>query len=261
MSRYKNNPMRASSLAFAVLATSLLSLSATANTLNQEAAELVKKMSKGTVEIVKTFDAKEIGMTGVVVKRGGKPLVVYVDSRTKTMFSGVFITEDGTNLAQKYNDSEVPKPDMKAYWDKAQQTAYVSYGSDKAPALFYVLGESNCGYCKRLHNEIKPLVKAGKVQVRWILLGFNDQADDKAAGVLTAIDPVSAIEDLYERGVAPKGTPAGMGKVKVNHAFSDAFSIGGTPFIISKNKAGDIVTTPGAISGKGLDDLIANSIR
>lgn len=238
-----------------------LAVSATFARAEAPEVELVKKLGKGAVEVIKTFPAPEIGLTGVVVKQGGKTITVFVDPAGKFMFSGMFMDADGKNLSAKYNAENNPKPDLKGIWTKAEQTSYVKYGPDSAPAVLYIVGESNCGYCKRLHKEIKAMADAGKVQARWILIGFNDAADMKAAGVVESADQQKGLDMLYQSGSAFPGTGAGLKKVKSNHAFAESYGIGGTPFIISKKKGGDVKTTPGAVSGDELKLLIAESGR
>lgn len=237
----------------------LLALSQSVLAAADPAVALAAKLAGGKASVISSFQATEIGMTGVVMKRSGQHVIFYVEPTGKYMFSGVAIDKDGKNLMTAYNEKHLPKPDFAAMWKKAEKTAYVEYGSPLAKSVIYVVGESNCGYCKRFHRDIKPLVDKGDVAVRWILLGFDEKADAKAAGVLGAANPKEAVEALYEKSQALPVTKAAAEKVKLNHAFAEEFGIGGTPFILSKGKDGKVTATPGAVSGEGLEKLVASS--
>lgn len=226
-----------------------------------QATELVNKLSGGKAQVVSTFAASAIGMTGVVMKRGGNHVIVYVDPQGKYMISGVVIDADGKNLSQQYSDKYIPKPDYSGMWKAAEKTAYVEYGSPSAKTVLYVVGESNCGYCKRFHKDIKPYVARGDVSVRWILMGFDDAADAKAAAVLSSANQKEALELLYERGQAGKGSAAALQKIKINHEFAETYGVTGTPFIIARGADGKVMTTPGAVQGKDLEKLVATASR
>lgn len=228
---------------------------------NAEVLGLISKLSGGKSQVVSTFPAAEIGMTGVVLKRGGDHVIVYVEPAGKYLVSGVVIGADGKNLSQLYNSKFMPKPDYAAMWSAASKTHFVEYGNPNAKKLIYVVGEANCGYCKRFHQDIKPLVEAGDVSVRWILMGFDPAADGKAAGVIAAANPKQAVEALYEKGETLPHKQKDLDKVKANHEFTDAFGVNGTPFILSRNEQGVVVATPGAVRGKDLEKLVVASNR
>lgn len=241
---------------FAGLATSQLALAA-----GDPVTELVNKLSGDKAAIVSTFPAVALGMTGVVLKRGASHVIVYVEPTGKYMISGVVIDASGKNLSQEFNEKYIPKPDFKAMWSGAEKTAYVEYGSPLAKKVLYVVGESNCGYCKRFHKEVKPYVERGDVAIRWILMGFDDAGDAKAAGVIGAANPKEALDDLYENGKGRPGSKTALEKVKLNHAFAEAYGISGTPFILSRDAEGKVKTTPGAVQGKNLEQLVAKATR
>lgn len=226
-----------------------------------KAIELVNKLSGGKAQVVSTFDATTIGMTGLVMKRGGSYVIVYVNPEGKYMISGVVIDADGKNLSQQYSDKFIPKPDYSGMWKAAEKTAYVEYGSPSAAAVIYVVGETNCGYCKRFHKDIKPYVSRGDVSVRWILMGFDDAADAKAAAVLSSANQKEALELLYEKGQAGKGSAAALQRIKINHEFAETYGVTGTPFILARGVDGIVMTTPGAVQGKDLEKLVASASR
>lgn len=225
------------------------------------ATDLVNRLSGGKAAVVSTFQATEIGMTGVVMKKGAGHVIVYVEPTGKFMLSGVAIDQGGKNLSQAYNEKYIPKPDFTGMWSEAEKTAYIEYGSPRAKSVIYVVGESNCGYCKRFHRDVKPLVDKGDLAVRWIMLGFDEAADAKAAGVIAADNKKEAMDLLYEKGQTLPANAKALEKVKVNHAFADKFGIGGTPFILSKEASGKIVATPGAVAGASLEKLVAAAKR
>lgn len=225
------------------------------------ATDLVAKLSGGKAQIVSTFAAPNIGLTGVVMKRGPSHIIVYVDPAGKYMVSGVVIDANGTNISQQHSEKYIPKPDYNGMLKAAEKTAFVEYGSKAASKVIYVVGESNCGYCKRFHKDIKPFVEKGEVRVRWILMGFDEAADEKAASVLAAANQKDALEYLYEKGVAGKGTPTSLEQVKLNHAFAEAYGVTGTPFILYRTSEGKVITAPGAVMGKELEKLVMAASR
>lgn len=225
------------------------------------ATDLVNRLSGGKAAVVSTFPATEIGMTGVVMKKGAGHVIVYVEPNGKYMFSGIAIDQGGKNLSQAYNEKYIPKPDFAGMWSDAEKAAYIEYGSPRAKSVIYVVGESNCGYCKRFHKDVKPLVDKGDLAVRWIMLGFDEAADAKAAGVIAASNKKEAMDMLYEKGQSMPANKQALEKVKANHAFADKYGIGGTPFILSKDATGKVSATPGAISGASLEKLVAAAKR
>lgn len=113
-------------------------------------------------------------------------------------------------------------------WPKLKNSHWVANGSNDAKRVVYEFMDANCPYCHKFWQESRPWVKAGKVQVREIVVGILTPASlPKGATILAAKDPSAALtknERHYSRGEVGGGiTPlkhiptAATAKVKANN--------------------------------------------
>lgn len=152
------------------------------------------------------------GLTGWVVKIEGHSLIVYTTPSGNYALSGILIDRTGLNLTQQYIDQYIGAPEAtKLAEGLAKDPSVIGEGDPKAP-LVYVYADANCIYCNRFWNETRGYVKSGKLQLRWVLLGFlKGTSPGRAAAILAAPDRLAALaqdEDNFdtrneEGGIAP----------------------------------------------------------
>jgi thiol:disulfide interchange protein DsbG len=229
-------------------------------------AVIKKGIEAGQIKVKKKFDTDVPGLTGYVLEKDGQYVVVYGDHGYLIM--GNVISPEGENLSSKYADKYVPKPDLAQVVDQLKATGHlVQQGPDDAP-LIYAFADPNCIYCHTLYERAKPLVKAGKLQIEWALVGFlKPSSMGRAAAILTADDPTQALiknEDGFNKStedgaIEPLDDPPDEIKQAIKaHAKAMAAARGtGTPTLVYQ-KDGHWASKVGAPSQKWLENFVAN---
>lgn len=202
---------------------------------------LQQAVDSGTLTIVKQFETDVPGMTGYVIKRGGKHQVVFGEDGY--VFMGQLISPEGRNLSAEYADKFVPKPDIAKVVEQVKATGHlVQQGPDDAP-LMYVFADPNCTYCHRFYQQAEALVEAGKLQLQWAMVGFlKPSSSGRAAAILSADDPVKALvenEDGFDEesengGIEPVDSPEDDIKAVLDSHYQQMVAAGanGTPTLL-----------------------------
>ena len=104
----------------------------------------------------------------------------------------------------------------------------ISWGPVDGPKVI-VLSDFQCGYCRRLSEE---LVKLGaRVEERPISI-FGAPSRKLSESVICASDPVAALHAAYAGRTIPKGKVCPTKGLDANEAFAKAHRFGGTPILI-----------------------------
>ena len=209
---------------------------------------LLQQIQKVGGSVVQGFQAPD-GLMGWVVKIQGRYGVVYTTASGDYILSGALIDKAGKNLSEDYLDQYAPKPDAKALATAlASDPWLVDEGSSSAP-LMYVYLDSNCSYCNKLWNEIRPYVESGKVHVRWALLSFlKTTSTGRGAAILAANNRAAALAEnetrfdhKTEEGGIPELSPVPIeiGSALQTHTqqMNDAGGVG-TPTLVIHRKDG-----------------------
>jgi len=78
-------------------------------------------------------------------------------------------------------------------------------GDVKAPRIVYLFSDPNCPYCNMFWEQARPWVKAGKVQLRHIMVGIiREDSPGKSAALFAAKDPQKALEEHEAAGKGSK---------------------------------------------------------
>lgn len=174
-----------------VTALSLASLTAFAQS---NIPSVLKAPIAQGLKVHKSFDGPS-GLTGwVLLKSPTEPIIVFTTSDGKTLMSGAVLDETGRNLVEGYLDAHAPKADYTPFIaDLAKATAIVQ-GDPKAKNIIYAFFDPTCPYCNLAYTSFKTALKPGS-QVRWIPVAFlSTKSAGQAAALLTAADPVQAME-------------------------------------------------------------------
>lgn len=228
-----------------VLAGLLFSGVASADAIDQ----LIDRMP-GKPTVLKRFDTGK-GPIGLVLARGkGDPVVVFADPNGRWLMSGLMLDDRGNNLTKAFVSQHVPQKDLVA--EAIKSAAWVEDGKPDAEKTLYVIGEPNCGYCKKQYATLAPLVAKGELAVRWIMIGFSAEAASKVAAVLDQDNKAKALEQVY-RGAdlgAPKSES--LSKIEANRELATEFGMQGTPMLFYRAKNGSIQKIPGYVEGDEL---------
>jgi thiol:disulfide interchange protein DsbG len=231
----------------------------TKNTLNPKAVALIEKITHGQVKIGESFPAVN-DMSGYIIsaKQGpGQPMIVYVSNDGSYALFGNIVSADGTNLSQQYTQKYITsKMAIKAYQD-IHKVHYITQGKDSAPHKMYIIMDPNCSYCHLLYMDLNKYVKSGKLQIRWIPVGFlRPNSKGKSAAILAGKDNATNLKELIkdetsfdmktEQGGAKEldkssknlSTQKAFKEVAENNSFWQNHGFNGTPVILYKNLKG-----------------------
>ena len=242
---------------------------------NPAGEHLIQTVSKGQLEVTKSF-ATPFGLTGYVAhpKVSQQGMIMFTDKSGKYLVVGNVVDAQGVNYTQKYTDQYVTNPMASVAYKQLTTTHWFADGQDSAPHKMYVLIDPNCIYCHLLFKELRPLIDAGQLQVRWVPVGLiKPSSPGKAAALLHAGSDAGSVTLLKqdeanfnkqqeEGGITP--LQQGKGGMSVNMAFSrvqanNAFFkqyLQGTPAIFYKDEQGQARLIPSYVDQAQLKKLL-----
>ncbi|ONN67739.1 thiol:disulfide interchange protein DsbG [Herbaspirillum sp. VT-16-41] len=133
------------------------------------------------------------GMKGWAAYHGQQPLAFYV-AGDGNVIMGTLMDSEGEDMTSKPLQAAVRAAMMDGIWKRVEKSHWVAEGSPSAPRTLYVFTDPNCPYCTQLWSETQPWVKAGKVQIRHILVGIlTKTSPGKAAAILASGNPGKAL--------------------------------------------------------------------
>ena len=189
----------------------------------------------GKVKILSRFPTALAGLAGYVVRYEGDTEVVYGEGGY--LFVGELISPKNADLNARYRTRYEPTPDYGAVIRRLDRGGHlITEGPANAPRIYAII-DPNCSFCYRFYHMAEPLISAGRLQVRWVLVGFLESTSRaRAAAILTAVHPQLALrldEDRFDvarehGGIAPAKTISPLIAALLK-AHLDAMSdIGGT---------------------------------
>lgn len=228
----------------------------------------ISQLSNGQATILETFDGPAgTNLTGMAVSLGqGRNMIMYATKDGKYVFVGGIFGADGTNYsmqaAQKYlpnnpglTGSTAPAQNVEQIFKDLDKAHAYLWGKSSAKKEIWVVMDPDCVFCHKIYMDAKPLVEKGDLKVNVIQVGFlKPDSIGKAAAIVGAPDPAAALakdEEGFdasreEGGIRPDtSNEAATAKVKANNQWMQAHGIGGTPYVIYRDKDG----RPGVVPG------------
>lgn len=160
----------------------------------------------------------------------------------------IYMSEDGRYLVQGRLIDMETQSDLtdaaKAVLRREQlesldRTEMVSFGNDDAEFEVLVFTDPDCGYCRRLHQQVDEYEAAG-IKIHYLAFpraGVGSQTYDKMVSVWCAEDRQGAM-DVAKAGRTP--TPATCDNpVTTQYQMGQSLGVTGTPSIMTFN--GDII--------------------
>jgi thiol:disulfide interchange protein DsbG len=215
---------------------------------------LASLAAAGKLKVVSQFSTEVPGLTGYVVSNKDGTQVVYGEHGY--LFVGHVISPKGADLTDNYRDRYGPKPDLRGVVSGLDSGGHlISEGRATAP-LLYVFADPNCSFCYRFYKMAEPLVAAGRLQLRWVMVAFlQPSSAAKATAILAARNPLGALhqdEDRFDTAHEAGGiTPAasqdkGLQQVLQAHASAmDTVGANGTPTLLYRDEQGRWSTVVG----------------
>jgi len=172
------------------------------------------------------------------------PRIFYASADGRYVFNGDLIDMvDQVNVSQGVKNRTIAK----AVKDIGEDSMII-FGNSSLKHTVTVFTDIDCGYCRKLHGEIKKYNEAG-IRVRYMAYpraGIGSSAFKKAEAVWCSKDKAQAMTDSKNgRNVESKECNNPIAK---HYALGDNIGIRGTPAIILEN--GRII--PGYVPAKGL---------
>lgn len=172
------------------------------------------------------------------------------------------------NLACAKTSATAPMT-ASSFWNHylPHHATYIQDGH--AGPMIYDFQDPNCPYCHFLYEQEAPLIRAGKLTVRYVPVAFlTPESPAEAAAWLQSPHPLQALKH-FETIVAPalrsgsyrtlpKATPTAATRkvLQQNIEIMDESGFEGTPAILFRAKNGQIGRIPGAIPEKQLARLL-----
>ncbi|MGH8320146.1 MAG: thiol:disulfide interchange protein DsbG [Steroidobacteraceae bacterium] len=208
---------------------------------------LASLVAAGKVKVVSRFATEVPGLTGYIVSNQGATQVVYGEHGY--LFVGHLISPKGADLTDDYRDHYAPKADYGAIVSKLDSGGHLIAEGRAAAPLLYVFADPNCIFCYHFYRMAEPLVAAGRLQLRWVVVGFLKSTSlARATSILSARDPRSAWhadEDRFDTaheagGVAPARAldKTLQGVLQAHLAAMDAVGGIGTPTLLYRDAGG-----------------------
>ena len=222
---------------------------------------LAALIHSGAVKLLSRFASDVPGLTGYVVRFRGTTQVVY--GSRGYLFSGELISPQSVDMNALYRQRYAPVNDAAAIARLEHAGRLISEGPAHAPLLYAII-DPNCSFCYRFYHMAEPLIGAGRLQVRWVLVGFLERTSQaRAAAILAAAHPAQALridEDRFDvarehGGIAP-ARQIGPAILQVLKTHLDAMSdLGGngTPTLLYRAPQGAWQTQVGLPTQRWLD--------
>lgn len=164
------------------------------------------------------------------VTMGG--LIAYVSGDGKYLLSGnVYDLDTQVNLTASRRNSARAKA-----LAAVSESNMIVFGPANAKMTVTVFTDIDCGYCRKFHNQIAEMNKAG-VRVRYLLYprtGPGTESWTKSEQVWCATDRREALTRA-KKGESIKGKACGDAALKTQYELGSDLGVEGTPAVFTQN--------------------------
>lgn len=220
----------------------------------EELPEAIKAVEARGAEVVGRFEAPG-GLKGYAARYNGQGMALYLTPDGEHVLIGSLLDANGEDLTRGQLEKLVYEPLGKEMWTRMQDSSWIADGKADAPRIVYMFSDPNCPYCNMFWEQARPWVKAGKVQLRHIMVGIiREDSPGKSAALLAAKDPEQALETHEKAG---KGSalkplknipPAIQAKLDANLQLMEELELSATPAIFYLDDKGELQQQQGAPS-------------
>lgn len=175
----------------------------------QPLPEAVQALEKRGLTIVGSLP-NPVGLTAFAGYRGQQSVALYLTPDGRHVIAGTLFDASATDLTSAALHKVVATPMSDGPWRQLESSHWVADGRSDARTV-YVFTDPNCPYCNKLWSDARPWVKAGKVQLRHVIVGIlTPTSAGKAAALLASKDPAAMLA-AYEGQNAPATASAMAG--------------------------------------------------
>ena len=222
----------------------------------------IKQIEAKGAKILGKFDAPS-GLTGYAAQYQNRGMALYLTADGKSVIAGNLYDAQGNDLSSAPLEQLVYAPMAKEVWAKMEKSSWIQDGDKNAPRIVYLFSDPNCPYCNMFWEQARPWVKAGKVQLRHIMVGIiREDSPAKSAALLAAKDPAKALEDHEKAGKASTLKPlkdipkAVQTKLAANMQLMEDLELQATPAIFYMDDKGELQQQQGAPSPDKLAKIL-----
>ncbi|MGY2290042.1 thiol:disulfide interchange protein DsbG [Pseudomonas sp. SDO528_S397] len=222
----------------------------------------IKQIEAKGAKIIGTFDAPS-GLKGYAAQYQNRGMALYLTADGKHVIAGNLYDADGKDLSAAPLEKLVYAPMSKQVWAKMEHSNWIQDGDKNAPRTVYLFSDPNCPYCNMFWEQARPWVKAGKVQLRHIMVGIiREDSAGKSAALFAANDPQQALQAHEAAGKASKLLPLDKiptdieAKLDANMKLMDELELSATPAIFYLDDKGQLQQQQGAPSPEKLVKIL-----
>jgi thiol:disulfide interchange protein DsbG len=222
----------------------------------------IKALEAKGAHIVSSFDAPG-GLRGYAAEYNKQAIALYLTADGEHVLAGNLYDARGQDLSRAPLEKLVYEPMSKEIWAKLEKTTWIADGSQTAPKIVYLFSDANCPYCNMFWEQARPWVKAGKVQLRHIMVGIiREDSAAKAAALLADKNPEVALTKHEAAGRSSTLKPLAsipadiQAKLDANMELMNQMGLSATPSIFYLDDKGQMQQIQGAPQGKALEEML-----
>lgn len=191
----------------------------------QDVAKVKQTLSTHLGNRATIDEVRASALPGIFEVRMGQD-IVYADRSGRYVITGDMIdTQSGTNLTLERRAA------LEAIsWQDLPLNQAIKSVKGKGTRVMAVFADPNCGYCKRLEQELQKLDDVTVYTFVYPFLSADSSA--KASGILCAKDPAKAWHAWMVDNQAPAATKACATQTDALVALGRRLNVRGTPVVI-----------------------------
>ena len=236
-------------IVIAMLVASSLSLAETSQKMLDELKSKVEKAIPG----LKVTSVADSVVDGIYEVDSNNDQMIYVSADGKSFLVGDIYQVERNGLV---NVSEKKREEKRAaILASIDKKDFISFAPKETKKRIMVFTDIDCGYCRKLHQEIPRLNELG-IQVDYLAYpraGVGSKSYDKAVSAWCGDDPRARLTDAKNGKAIPDKVCANP--VAAQHELGQRLGVTGTPAIMLEN--GEIIRgyMPADALAKGLGVL------
>ncbi|MDI5890909.1 thiol:disulfide interchange protein DsbG [Halomonas rhizosphaerae] len=202
------------------------------------------------------------GLSGYAASHRGREMAVYLTSDGDHAVVGTLLDAEGNDLSAAPLDEHVRSGQEAEVWQQLEESHWIQDGESQAERVIYTFTDPNCPYCARFHDQSRPWVEAGEVQLRHIMVGIlKSDSPAKAAALLGAEDPAAALQAHQESdsGIAASAQSREIEEqVYANNQLFEGLGLMATPTTYYRNDEGRLEKVEGAPEEARLEAMMGS---
>ncbi|MGM0983702.1 MAG: thiol:disulfide interchange protein DsbG [Pseudomonadota bacterium] len=200
------------------------------------------------------------GLSGFAASHRGREMTVFLTPDGDHAVVGTLLDAQGNDLSAAPLDEHVRSGQEAEVWQRLEDSHWIQDGDPQAARVIYTFTDPNCPYCARFHEQSRPWVEAGEVQLRHIMVGIlRNDSPAKAAALLGAEDPTAALQAHQESDEGIEGSAQSREieeQVYANNQLFEMLGLMATPTSYYRNDEGRLEKVEGAPNEERLEAMM-----